>query len=44
MQKSSLIASKTFATQCFAQPLLTEQLNHKTVNKTTCRTPSANPC
>ena len=30
--------SKTFATECF----FTDYLNHKTVNKTTCRTPSAN--
>ena len=33
------IASKTFATQCF----FTDYLNHEIVNKTTCRTPSANP-
>ena len=30
---------KTFATQCF----LTDHLKHKTVNKTTCRMPLANP-
>ena len=36
----SQIASKIFATQC----LFSEHLNHKTVNKATCRTPSANPC
>ena len=35
----SQIASKTFATQWF----LTDHLNHKIVNKTTHRTPSANP-
>ena len=34
----SQIASKTFATQCF----LTDHLNHKTVSKTTFRTPSGN--
>ena len=34
------IAGKIFATQCF----FTDRLNHKIVNKTTCRTPSANPC
>ena len=33
------VASNTFATQCF----FTDHLNHKIVNKTTCRTPSANP-
>ena len=33
------IASKTFATQWF----FTDPLNHKTVNKTICRAPSANP-
>ena len=26
--------------QCFS----TDHLKHKTLNKTTCRTPSANPC
>ena len=31
---------ETFATQLF----FTDHLNRKTVNKTTCRTPSANPC
>ena len=31
--------SKTFATQYF----FTDQLNHKTVNKAVCRTPSENP-
>ena len=36
----SQIPSKTFATQCF----FTDHLNHKTVNKTTCRTSPANPC
>ena len=36
----SQIASKTFATQCF----FTDHFNHKTVNKTTYRTLSANPC
>ena len=36
---SNQIASKTFATQCF----FTDYLNHETVNKTTCRTLSANP-
>ena len=35
----SQIASKTFATQF----IFTDHLNHKTVNNTTCRTPSANP-
>ena len=34
-----LLVPKTFATQCF----LTDQVNHKIVNKTTYRTPSANP-
>ena len=33
------IARKTFATQYF----ITDHLNHKTTNKKTCRTPSANP-
>ena len=33
------IPNKTFAPQCF----FTEHLDQKTVNKTTCRTPSANP-
>ena len=33
------IASKTFATQCF----FTDHLNHKIMNKKTCRTPLANP-
>ena len=36
---SNQIASKTFATLCF----FTDYLNHKIVNKTTCRTLSANP-
>ena len=36
---SNQIASKTFATQCF----FTDYLNHEIVNKTTCRTLSANP-
>ena len=36
---SNQIASKTFATQFF----FTDYLNHETVNKTTCRTLSANP-
>ena len=31
---------KIFATPCF----FTDHLKHKTVNKTTCRAPSANPC
>ena len=35
----SQIASETFARQCF----FTDHLNHKIVNKTTCRKPSANP-
>ena len=35
----SQIARKTFATQLF----LIDHMNHKIVNKTTCRTPSANP-
>ena len=30
---------KSLATQCF----FTDHLKHKTVNKTTCRTPSVNP-
>ena len=34
----SLIASKTFATQCF----FTDHLNQETLNKTTCRTLSRN--
>ena len=33
------MASKTFASQCF----FTDHWNHKTVNKKTCRKPSANP-
>ena len=33
------VASKTFATQCF----FTDYLNHEIVNKTICRTLSANP-
>ena len=36
----SQIASKTFATQCF----FTDYLIRKSVSKTICRTPSANPC
>ena len=36
---SNQIASKTFATLCF----FTDYLNHEIVNKTTCRTLSANP-
>ena len=36
----SQIASITFATQCF----FTDHFNCKTVNKTTCRAPSANTC
>ena len=35
----SEIASKIFATQCF----LTDHLEHKVVNKITCRTPLAYP-
>ena len=35
----SQIASETFARQCF----FTDHLNHKIVNKTTCRKPPANP-
>ena len=35
----TIIFSKTLATQLF----FTDHLNHKTVNKTTWRTPSANP-
>ena len=35
----SQIANKTVDTQCF----FTDHLNYKTVNKKTCRTPSANP-
>ena len=35
----SQIPCKIFTPQCF----LTNHLKHKTVNKTTCRTPSANP-
>ena len=35
----SQIHCKIFAVQCF----FTDHLKHKTVNKTTCRTPSANP-
>ena len=35
----SEIAIKTFATECF----FTDHLNHKTVNKTTCRKSSVNP-
>ena len=35
----SQIASKTLTTQYF----YTDHLNHKTVNKATCITPSANP-
>ena len=38
VQNVSQIAGKTFATECF----FTDFLNHKTVNKTTCSTPSAN--
>ena len=38
MKNISQIARKTFPTQCF----FTDQLNHKAVNKTNCRTPSAN--
>ena len=37
--KISKIDSKIFTTQCF----FIDHLNHKTVNKTTSRTPSANP-
>ena len=37
--KISQIASKAFATECF----FTDHMNHRTINKTTCRTPSANP-
>ena len=33
------MAGKTFARQCF----FTGHLNQKTVDKTTCRTPSGNP-
>ena len=33
------LRSKTFATRC----LFTDHLNHKTVNKATCRTLSASP-
>ena len=36
---SNQIASKTFSAQCF----FTDYLNHEIVNKTTCRTLSANP-
>ena len=36
---SNQIASKTFSTQC----IFTNYLNHEIVNKTTCRTLSANP-
>ena len=36
----SQIASKTFATHFF----FTDHLNQETANKTTYRTPSANPC
>ena len=35
----SKIPCKIFDTQCF----FTDHLEHKTVNKTTCRTPLANP-
>ena len=35
----SQIPCKIFTTQCFC----TDRLKHKTVNKTTCRTPSGNP-
>ena len=38
-KNASQIPCKIFATQCF----FTGYLKHKTVNKTTCRTPSANP-
>ena len=34
-----IVTIKIFATQCF----FTDHLKHKTVNKTTCRTPSASP-
>ena len=34
------VTSKTFAKQCF----FNDHFNHKTVNKTTCRMISANPC
>ena len=35
----SQIASKNFATRC----LFTDHFNHKSLNKTACRTPSVNP-
>ena len=38
-KNASQIASKTFAIQLF----LTDHFNHKTANKTACRTPSVNP-
>ena len=39
MKKHFSTASKGFATFCF----FTDHLNHKIMNKTTCRTTSANP-
>ena len=39
-QTTHLLNTWTFIAQCF----FTNHLNHKTVNKATCRTLSANPC
>ena len=39
MKKHFSTASKGFATFCF----FTDHLNHKIMNKTTCRTTTANP-
>ena len=41
MQKSFSNFLWSFCSQCFNND---HHLKHKTVNKTTCRTPSANPC